>query len=99
MSVQGDTEYCCGFHAVCEKRSWREAATADLYYNDEELDIYRGRDAEDYSEQEVEQFRDVLFTMRRDEVPDWLDCLVKRGVNLPSELVSETRLLISELAG
>ena len=97
MSVQDNNDYCCGLHAVCEKRAWHETATVDLYYDDEELDIYRGRDGSKYSEDEIEQFRDVLYTMRLDEVPDWLDCLGKRGVALPSELESEIKLIVSEL--
>ena len=99
MSVQTDTnDYCCGLHAVCEKRTWREAATANLYFDDEELDAFRNRAADDFTEEEVEQFREVLYTMRLDEVPEWLECLKQRGIALPSELESESQLIISELA-
>lgn len=99
MSVQTDSsDYCCGLHAVCEKRTWREAATANLYFDDEELDTFRNRAANDYTEDEIEQFREVLYTMRQDEVAEWLECLSQRGIVLPVELVSESQLIISELA-
>lgn len=42
-----------------------EAATKEIeYYDDEELDTYKGRAADDYSEEEVEQFAEVLYTMK-----------------------------------
>lgn len=93
-----DDNYCCGLHAVCEKRSWREAAAANLYFDDEELDAFSGRPSDAYTEAEIDLFRDVLYTMRTDEIPEWLDCLEQRGVNLPAELQQESTLLISELA-
>ena len=41
------------------------------YYNDEELDRFRGKDASAYSETEIDEFRDILYTMRDDEVAGW----------------------------
>ena len=51
---------CCGLHEVCEKDSLRVLEDID-YYEDEEHDRFRGRTA--YSEEEVEEFREVLYTM------------------------------------
>ena len=69
MSYNLNTQ-CCGMHEVCEKESLRAAQEDIEYYEDEELDRFRGRTA--YSEEEVEEFREVLYTMRTDEVPGWL---------------------------
>ena len=83
---------CCGLHEVCEKDSLRALEDID-YYEDEELDRFRGRMA--YSEEDVEEFREVLYTMRTDEVAGWMHSLELRQVNLPDELKDEAFLLMS----
>ena len=87
---------CCGQHEVCEKDLW--VAEQDIeYYEDEELDRFRGRAG--YSEEEVEEFREVLYTMRPDEVAGWLKSLEQRQVPLPEELKDEALLLVRESNG
>lgn len=85
---------CCGQHEVCEKESLRAADLDIEYYEDEELDRYRGRTT--YSEEEVEEFREVLYTMRPDEVAGWLRSLELRRVNLPDELKDEAFMIVGE---
>ena len=60
---------CCGQHLVCEKYSPTDKI---IYYDDEELDAFKGRAADSYTPAEVEQFEEVLTTMRPDEVPGWV---------------------------
>jgi len=44
-------EECCGQHEVCEKKSLLAAVSKQIeYYNDEELDRFRGKDSSAYSE-------------------------------------------------
>lgn len=86
---------CCGLHEVCEKESLRALEDVE-YYEDEELDRFRGRTT--YSDEEIEEFREVLYTMRTDEVAGWLHSLELRRVNLPDELKDEVLLLVEELA-
>jgi 3-phosphoshikimate 1-carboxyvinyltransferase len=88
--------WCCGQHEVCEMDSLLDVSEAD-YYEDEELDRFRGRTS--YSEEEVEEFREVLYTMRPDEVSGWLHSLELRRVNLPDELKDEAFLIIRENGG
>ena len=85
---------CCGQHEVCEKESLRTRVQDIDYYEDEELDRFRGRTA--FSEEEVEEFREVLYTMRTDEVAGWLRSLELRQVPLPDELKDEVLLIIGE---
>ena len=60
-----------------------EAATKEIeYYDDEELDTYKGRAADDYSEEEVEQFAEVLYTMKPEEVAGWHRILMRWGNRL-----------------
>ena len=86
---------CCGLHEVCEKDSLRALEDID-YYEDEELDRFRGRTT--YNEEEVEEFREVLYTMRTDEVAGWMHSLELRQVPLPDELKDEVLLIIGEQA-
>ena len=85
---------CCGQHEVCEKDSLRAVREDVDYYEDEELDRFRRRTS--YSEEEIEEFREVLYTMRTDEVAGWVHSLELRQVPLPDELKDEVLLIIEE---
>ncbi len=94
--VNTDQE-CCGQHEICEKDSLLAAVSRNIeYYEDEELDAYRGRSGYDYTEKEVEEFRYVLETMREDEVAGWMRSLMLREVMLPEELKDEVLLIVGE---
>ena len=88
---------CCGQHEVCEKESMLAALSKQIeYYNDEELDRFRGRSAEAYSSDEIEEFREILYTMRSDEVAGWVRSLQLRGVEVPNELKDEVLMIVGE---
>ena len=90
-SETADPAICCGRHAVCEKGLLTDAA--DLYYDDEELDRYAGRDSDDYTSAETEEFREVLYTLRPSEVAAWGNALTHRNITLPTELRDEFIML------
>jgi len=88
---------CCGQHEVCEKDSLLAAVSRQIeYYNDEELDRFRGTPSGDYSDEAVEEFREVLYTMREDEVAGWVRSLQLRAVELPDMLKDEVFLIVGE---
>ncbi|MDR1115755.1 MAG: phospholipase [Tannerella sp.] len=88
---------CCGQHEVCERNSLLAAISKKVeYYDDEELDAYRGTEPDRYDEKEVEEFREVLYTLREAEVAGWLRSLQLRGINLPEQLKDEALLIIEE---
>jgi hypothetical protein len=94
--VSVDSE-CCGQHEVCEKESLLAAVSKGVeYYNDEELDRYRGRPSDQYTEEEVEEFREVLYTCQEEEVAGWSRSLQLRGIELPDELKDELFLIVGE---
>ena len=66
------------------------------YYDDEELDAYRGIAADAYSPEQVEEFEEVMTTMRPYEVHGWLVSLGQRGINLPQELQEQALMLIQD---
>ncbi|MDE6341860.1 MAG: phospholipase [Muribaculaceae bacterium] len=88
------TGVCCGLHAICEKTG--QINEPPVYYDDEELDRFAGRDARDYSDAETEEFRDVLLTLAPGEAPGWALSLQKRRINLPADLKPELDLLLIE---
>ncbi|MBR6036510.1 MAG: phospholipase [Bacteroidaceae bacterium] len=88
---------CCGQHETCEKESLLAAISKQIeYYNDEELDRFRGRESDAYSSDEVEEFREVLYTMREDEVAGWVRSLQLRAVELPDDLKDEVFMIVGE---
>lgn len=67
-----------------------EAAIKEIeYYNDEELDKFVGRKADDYDEEEIEEFAEVLHTMRPNEISEWCRSLTLRHIELPNTLKDE----------
>ena len=72
-----------------------EAATREIeYFDDEELDAFRGRPASDYTDDEADQFRDVMLTMQPGEVPAWGRSLTLRGIELPNQVKEEYVMLV-----
>lgn len=91
---------CCGQHEVCEKDSLLAAVSKQIeYYNDEELDRFRGIAGSEYQPNDVEEFREVLYTMRDNEVAGWVRSLQLRAVNLPDDLKDEVFMIIGERRG
>lgn len=66
------------------------------YFDDEELDRFRGRAADSYTTDEEEEFREVLYTTLNREVADWLRSLQLRGIALPESLRDEALMLVEE---
>lgn len=88
---------CCGQHETCEKDSLLAAVSKNVeYYNDEELDRFRGRTSDSYSEAETEEFREVLYTMKEVEVAGWVRSLQLRAVELPDGVKDEVFLIVGE---
>lgn len=86
---------CNGDNDKCEQECMMEAATQPIeYFEDEELDAFRGRPSDSYDDDETQQFADVLYTMRQDEVAAWCRSLTLRGLNLPNALKDEVVMMI-----
>lgn len=88
---------CCGQHAVCEKESLLAAVSKRIeYYDDEELDRFKGRASDGYTEEETDEFREIMYTMREEEVAGWCRSLRLRGIDFPDGLKDELFLIVSE---
>ena len=88
---------CCGQHAVCEHDSLLAAVSRRVeYYDDEELDRYAGTPPGSYTPAQVEEFREMFYTMQEADVPGWVRSLQLRGIALPDELRDEVLLVVGE---
>lgn len=90
-------DVCCGQHETCERDSLLAAVSRKIeYYEDEELDGYRGVGSDEYDEEAVNEFRDVLYTLQDVEVAGWLRSLQLREIHLPDALKDEAFLIVGE---
>ena len=90
-------EECCGMHITCEKDSLLASVSDKIeYYEDEELDRYAGRNADEYDTDEVEEFRDVLLTMQPADIAGWARSLQLRGIVLPADVREELLMIVGE---
>ncbi len=85
--THGDCSTCSGEDDRCEQICYMEAATRDIeYYDDEELDRFQHRPSDSYTDEEVQQFADVLYSLRPEDAKGWARSLSLRGINLPDVL-------------
>ena len=87
----------CGAHEICEKESLLAAVSKNIeYYDDEELDRFKGYSSNSYSSGEVQEFADVLYTLRSEEVAGWVRSLQLREIELPDQLKDEIVMIVGE---
>ena len=80
-----------------ERESLLAAVSKDIeYYNDEELDVFKGRHSDSYSTAEIAEFGEVLYTLRSEEVAGWVRSLQLREIELPDPLKDEVLLIVGE---
>ena len=94
-----EEEGCCGMHLVCEKDSLSPMSGEIIYYADEELDRFFGRPGNDYTPEEVEEFREILMTLRPEDVPGWARSITARRIELPSDVRDELLMRVNEQRG
>lgn len=87
---------CCGAHEVCEAETLLALSDKIIYYDDEELDRFRGTPEDAYADEAIDEFREVLLTLQTHEVAGWLRSLALRKIELPSEIKEEALMIVSE---
>lgn len=92
-----EEEECCGMHITCERDSLLASVSKDIeYYDDEELDRFRGVNPADYTEADVEMFRDILLTLLPHDIAGWARSLQLRGIELPATVREELLMVVAE---
>lgn len=96
-SVSVAEEGCCGMHITCERDSLLASVSSEIvYYDDEELDRYAGRAADSYTDDEIEQFRDILLTLLPHDIAGWGRSIQLRGIELPTPVRDELLMIVAE---
>lgn len=85
---------CCGAHAICEKTEEDITSNPQLYFDDEELDSFRGYENNQFKDADLELFREVLYTLKPKEIVQWLYSLELRKVFVPGIIKEEARMLV-----
>lgn len=85
-----DDGVCCGKHTNCAKGY----DNSNLYFDDEELDRFKGVNPEEYTDSDIEEFKQILYTMKEEEIDTWVHCLQTRGIELPVEVKDEILLIL-----
>ena len=88
---------CCGQHATCERDSLLAAVSKEIiYYDDEELDAYKGIASDEYTEEQTNQFAEIFYELKEVEVAGWCRSLQLRGIELPDGIKEEVLLVVRE---
>ena len=100
---EGDCASCTPGTTACSRECSMETALRaatdgeeSLYFDDEELDVFRGRPSDSYTAAEAELFSEVMLTMLPSEVAQWGRCLALRGIELPDRIKDDYFLLAAE---
>lgn len=90
-------EECCGQHATCERDSLLAAVSKEIiYYDDEELDEFCGRESDQYADKEADLFANVFYELKEVEVAGWVRSLQLRGIEIPDQIKDEVLLIVRE---
>ena len=85
---------CCGAHEICEFDESAFNEEIIVYFNDEELDELRNIREADLTASQIDDLREVLYTMKTNEISKWIISLERRHIHLPEILKQEARQLM-----
>ena len=92
-AAEPEVTECCGAHEICEKTGMYNPKFQPDYYDDEELDQFKGVNPESYSDEQIAMFEEVLMTMKESDVAGWVKSLQMREIEMPYS-VREKALMI-----
>lgn len=87
---------CCGAHEICEFDEAKFNPEIIEYFDDEELDILRNVREDQITAKNMDDLREVLYSLRTNEIGKWLTSLNRRHIHLPAILQQEARQLMAE---
>ncbi len=97
IQIGSDCSTCSGDDARCEQNCMMEAAVKDIeYFDDEELDRFKLRESSSYTDEEAEEFRTIMESMKPEEVKAWNRSLILREINMPNQIKDEFIMLASQ---
>ncbi|MBL7971854.1 MAG: hypothetical protein JNL03_10070, partial [Prolixibacteraceae bacterium] len=87
---------CCGAHEICEFDASVFDEEQIIYFDDEELDVLRNVREDELTSRQIDDLREVLYTLRTNEINKWMTSLSRRHIHLPVILQQEARQLMTE---
>ena len=95
---QGCADEACSLRSICptEQLMALQCKQEATYYEDEELDAFVGRGEDDYTPEDEEQWRDVLYTLKAEELLGWGQSIKHRGLTMPAAIKQEFLQLAAE---
>ena len=87
---------CCGAHEVCDFEEMLQNPNEIIYFEDEDLDRFKDIPANGYNDAQIDEFRDVLYTLKDDEIRIWLLSIERRQIQLPVILRQEALFMVAE---
>lgn len=87
---------CCGAHEICEFNEADYNEEIITYFNDEELDVLRNVRESEFTPEQIDNLREVLYTLQPKEISKWMTSLGRRHIHLPDILKQEARQLAAE---
>jgi hypothetical protein len=95
---QGCADEGCGLRPICPSEQLLKGACKQevTYYDDEELDDFKGRNESGYTAEEEELWRDVLYTLKPDDLLGWGQSIKHRGLVMPTAIREEFLQLAAE---
>lgn len=98
---QGCVDESCGIRSICPSEQILAGACKQqpTYYDDEELDRFAGRSEGDYTPDEEEQWRDILYTLLPSDLLGWGQSIKHRGLTMPTAIRDEFLQLAAEHRG
>ena len=95
---QGCADESCGLHSICptEQLLAGECRQEVIYYDDEELDDFKGRGENEYTPEEMDHWRDVLYTLQPTDLLGWGQSIKHRGLVMPAPIREEFLQLAAE---
>ena len=97
---QGCADEACGIRPICPSEQLLQGECRQgekaVYYDDEELDAFAGRQRDEYTPDEVEQWRDVLYTLQPADLLGWGQSIKHRGLVMPEAIHEEFLQLAAE---
>ncbi|MRT94080.1 hypothetical protein [Ancylomarina sp. 16SWW S1-10-2] len=92
--IREPLEECCGAHEVCETDLLIKMSEEIIYYEDEDLDAYKNFEENDYNDDQIDEFREVLYSLKEKEIEPWIRSLELRSIILPSTIKSEVVFML-----
>lgn len=87
----------CGMSCFCDDEALMHAVKMEPeYFDDKELDTYKGVAANGYNERQINKFSEVLMMLRPEKTAGWLRSLDLRDIALPEPLKDETLIMMED---